>query len=445
MKMRKSTWLLLVLALAAILLVAGCAPTTPGNGDEEPGNGEPTPPPADKECPEVVSTVVSKISEANANLKIVITFNENIESSCIEDSSNWDIVVKNPGRKDTEITEADGIVIRSIAVSGKVVTVKAWVEEAYDISWYDFVPLPAGFTGYTTLAEAIAAADLIVEAIESYGALANDQLTLLGVFPADWSALLDTLEAAHDVQDGSLVADVNALATAATTLAADATALAADATALADPIGSAMAEAVINRANALVDRANALVDRANALALRAAAADPIGSAALALAAATLATDATALATATTTFAAVPTVGNAAALAAAASATTLNGSATTLAGNATTLAGNLPGSALTVLNLELIAFGYTAEEVTGTVRFSGLICNKPDADKYADTFDMFSVDAPTVADKVTWKLASGCVVSDELGNFCCGFSGENCCAEPYCEPCEECVLEEVACK
>ena len=29
MKMRKSTWLLLVLALAAILLVAGCEPTTP--------------------------------------------------------------------------------------------------------------------------------------------------------------------------------------------------------------------------------------------------------------------------------------------------------------------------------------------------------------------------------------------------------------------------------
>ena len=51
MKMRKSTWLLLVLALAAILLVAGCSPTpAPPNG-EEPNGEEPTPPPADKECP----------------------------------------------------------------------------------------------------------------------------------------------------------------------------------------------------------------------------------------------------------------------------------------------------------------------------------------------------------------------------------------------------------
>lgn len=445
--MKKTTWLLLALSLVAMLLVAGCAPTTPKPtvSPTPTATVAPTPTP-DEECPEVVSpggTVVSKISEANANLKIVITFNENIESSCIEDSSNWDIVVKNPGRIDTEITEADGIVIRSIAVSGKVVTVKAWVEEAYDISWYDFVPLPAGFTGYTTLAEAIAAADLIVEAIESYGALANDQLTLLGVFPADWSALLDTLEAAHDVQDGSLIANLRTLFADANTLGTDANTLAITAGGLTDPIGPADATDVINRANNLVNRANALVDRANALALRAFAADPFGSGALRGAAVNLAGTATTLTTDAAAFAAAPTQANALLLAG--TAGILAGDATTLAGNAITLAGSLPGSALTVLNLELIVFGYTAEEVTGTVRFSGLICNKPDAEKYVKTFHMPSEDTPTVADEVTWKLASGCVVSDELGNFCCGFSDKDCCEEPYCEPCEECVLEEVACK
>jgi len=134
MKMRKSTWLLLVLALAAIFLVAGCAPNTttptpPENGEE------PTPPPADKECPKVVSTVVSKMYAAKAddpNFQIKITFDENISSSCIENPANWTIKVANPGRQDTEIIKTDtpGVQITGITVDGKVVTVKARVEEA---------------------------------------------------------------------------------------------------------------------------------------------------------------------------------------------------------------------------------------------------------------------------------------------------------------------------
>ncbi len=134
MKMRKFTWLLLVLALAAIFLVAGCAPNTttptpPENGEE------PTPPPADKECPKVVSTVVSKMYAAKAddpNFQIKITFDENISSSCIENPANWTIKVANPGRQDTEIIKTDtpGVQITGITVDGKVVTVKARVEEA---------------------------------------------------------------------------------------------------------------------------------------------------------------------------------------------------------------------------------------------------------------------------------------------------------------------------
>ena len=117
MKMRKSTWLLLVLALAAILLVAGCSPTTPPNG-EEPGNGEPTPPPTDKECPKVVvkSTTVADGYWALLGpvggyfTKLTVTFNEPITSNCIEDPNRWDITVKNSGRRDTEITESENLV-----------------------------------------------------------------------------------------------------------------------------------------------------------------------------------------------------------------------------------------------------------------------------------------------------------------------------------------------
>ena len=126
MKMRKSTWLLLVLALAAILLVAGCSPTTPPNG-EEPNGEEPTPPPADKDCPKVVKTVVSKIYDTTGtgqNFQIKITFNEDFNSSCIENPASWTIEVANPDRAGTPT-----VTKQIITVDGKVVTVKARVEE----------------------------------------------------------------------------------------------------------------------------------------------------------------------------------------------------------------------------------------------------------------------------------------------------------------------------
>jgi len=167
MKMRKSTWLLLVLALAAILLVAGCSPTTPPNGEEP--NGEeppPTPPPTDKECPEVVKTEVSKLfdPEDDANFQIVITFNEDFDSSCIENPAFWTITVANPGRLHPTITLPAGN-IDEITVDGKVVTVKAWVGEVGPVPdpTYEFVEFA---TDYTDLGDAIAAANALIEMVD---------------------------------------------------------------------------------------------------------------------------------------------------------------------------------------------------------------------------------------------------------------------------------------
>jgi len=85
------------------------------------------------------------------------------------------------------------------------------------------------------------------------------------------------------------------------------------------------------------------------------------------------------------------------------------------------------------------------------RFCGLICNLNDAACYANTVNGLRtaapyglVAAPTVADEIDWELGGGCVVSDELGNYCCGFSGSDCCVEPICETCEPCPLGSSAC-
>lgn len=130
MKMRKSTWLLLVLALAAILLVAGCEPTTPAptppeNGEEPP----PTTPPADKECPKVVKTVVNNLYESDPGwFKITITFDEDIYSACAENPDNWTIKVKNSGRQNKEIGAFVG---ESIIVGNKII-MYAYVGEPVD-------------------------------------------------------------------------------------------------------------------------------------------------------------------------------------------------------------------------------------------------------------------------------------------------------------------------
>jgi hypothetical protein len=86
-------------------------------------------------------------------------------------------------------------------------------------------------------------------------------------------------------------------------------------------------------------------------------------------------------------------------------------------------------------------------------FCGLICNTDDAKSYANVVNgpyagtsfLGTQKAPTVADEVYWKLSSGCVVSDELGNWCCGFDGKDCCVEPICETCAPCPLEGSICQ
>jgi len=146
MKMRKSTWLLLVLALAAIFLVAGCAPNTPPTNGEEP-NGEepPTTPPTDKECPKPVSTVIGSTYEYDKNYnvtKLTITFNEPITSGCIEDPAKWEIVVKNSDRKDTELTKTDGgvtILGVDLSTDGKKAYVYAKVKESLSYTIKDIV------------------------------------------------------------------------------------------------------------------------------------------------------------------------------------------------------------------------------------------------------------------------------------------------------------------
>jgi len=88
-------------------------------------------------------------------------------------------------------------------------------------------------------------------------------------------------------------------------------------------------------------------------------------------------------------------------------------------------------------------------------FCGLVCNTNDAKSYADVANGVgivpapilsgAIAAPTVADDISWEIGGGCVVSDELGNFCCGFSGSDCCVEPICETCAPCPLEGSICQ
>jgi len=138
--MKKTTWLLLALSLVAMLLVAGCAPTTPtptASPTAAP-TATPTTPPADKACPKVVSTTVGSayrpvwwvsayrpvwwVDDDYEELvldyvtKLTITFDEAITSGCIEDPTNWDITVKNNDRNDTTLTEDEGITIMGTTI-----------------------------------------------------------------------------------------------------------------------------------------------------------------------------------------------------------------------------------------------------------------------------------------------------------------------------------------
>jgi len=113
--MKKTTWLLLALSLVAMLLVAGCQPTTPEESPSTSPSTSPTTAPTDKECPKPVSTAIGSAYISYSYIeglpfyggfystKLTITFDEPVTSGCIEDPENWNIVVKNSDRKTTEI------------------------------------------------------------------------------------------------------------------------------------------------------------------------------------------------------------------------------------------------------------------------------------------------------------------------------------------------------
>jgi len=132
--MKKTTWLLLAISLVAMLLVAGCTPTTPAPTASPSPSPSPTVAPTpkpDKECPKVVSTTVTEgtwtflpYTFENA-IKLTVTFDEPVTSTCIENTNKWDITIKNDGRKDKLI---DGLVPAVVDLSddGKKVDVYFW-------------------------------------------------------------------------------------------------------------------------------------------------------------------------------------------------------------------------------------------------------------------------------------------------------------------------------
>jgi len=136
---KKNLWFVFVaLAMVAIFTVAGCKPTTPPTPTATP-TATPAPTVApDKACPKVVSTVASKAytnNDGNKAFQVVITFDEPITSTCIENPANWEVYVKNSGRIGSDFKSTNGkkVSVSSISISNdyKKVTLKAAVQESF--------------------------------------------------------------------------------------------------------------------------------------------------------------------------------------------------------------------------------------------------------------------------------------------------------------------------
>ncbi|NSW76541.1 MAG: hypothetical protein HPY68_07170 [Candidatus Atribacteria bacterium] len=94
---------------------------------------EPTPTPSpvavDGTCPDMVNTVVREIYDAERSgaFKVVVTFDEAIESGCIEDPAKWVVEIR-PSAGGEDLTTEDGdIEVYGVTVDGKKVTVLAQV------------------------------------------------------------------------------------------------------------------------------------------------------------------------------------------------------------------------------------------------------------------------------------------------------------------------------
>ena len=139
---------------------------------------------------------------------------EDFNSSCIENPDFWTITVANADRVGTPVVS--GV---SVSVSGKVVTVKARVVETgiapttYEPE--ELVELPEDWEEFTVLADAIAAAQAVVDVVNGYST--SELFYFLGAYADPYYALLDALEAAEDAlatldaaDDAAALIDLNA-------------------------------------------------------------------------------------------------------------------------------------------------------------------------------------------------------------------------------------------
>lgn len=156
--MKKNLWFVFVaLAMVAIFTVAGCRPMTPSTPTPTP-TATPAPTVApDKACPKVVSTVASKAYtnvDGTKAFQVVITFDEPITSTCIENPANWEVYVKNSGRIGSDFKSTNGkkVSVSSISISNdyKKVTLKSAVQESltYTVVYSVYSRVYGTFTDY---------------------------------------------------------------------------------------------------------------------------------------------------------------------------------------------------------------------------------------------------------------------------------------------------------
>jgi len=199
--MKKTTWLLLALSLVAMLLVAGCAPTTPKPSPSPSPTVAPTPTPG--VAPKVVKTMVTK-GQGDGEFKITIVFDKDVYSSCAENWRNWTVRVVNSQRKGGNIE----VGWFAPVIVGNQIILYGWVEEVgAPVITYALRPLPDGWTGFdfaasvgnlpaaiTAAGKIIADAQKVVDAVNALSAA--DLAAFLSVHHTEYDALLLALNAA---------------------------------------------------------------------------------------------------------------------------------------------------------------------------------------------------------------------------------------------------------
>ena len=122
---------LYVFMVVCIFAVAGCEYFSPGVNPVSEETPTPSPVlPVDTSCPAILNTVVREVYDAEhpGAFTFVITFDEFIESGCIEDPSKWIVEVRTSGGEKLT-TENGDIEVYEVTVDGEKVTVTAQVME----------------------------------------------------------------------------------------------------------------------------------------------------------------------------------------------------------------------------------------------------------------------------------------------------------------------------